>query len=341
MRYLKQFFKVLFIAIIVLIACYFFQPLKKGKGSDETIKYEQVDNWLQLPAHIILGNPTGIDIDTNGNIVIFHRAERTWPLFRSIPQTKIKGKTILIIDRNTGNLIDSWGNDLFSMPHGLTIDHANNIWVTDVGSNQVFKFNSKGELLMKLGVENETGKDAFHFNKPTDIAVTRDGSFYVSDGYGNNRIVKFSSSGKCLFEWGRKGDDAGAFHTPHGIDVDDKGNVYVADRENDRIQVFDPSGKFLRMHGSKNIGSICAVSVKEHGRKIYAVDDVSFLKLKHRGSDVLLFDSTGNIRARLGRSGSYKEATSWYHDICVDADENIYVGDILNNTVQKFRKQKN
>jgi peptidylamidoglycolate lyase len=322
----------------LLIASYYLQPLKKGRGLDTIIKYELVKEWPDLPANLKLGNPTGIGIDTNQNIVIFHRAGREWPLLGSMPASSIQNKTILIVDKDNGKLIDSWGNNLFIMPHGLTVDKENNIWVTDVGLHQVFKFSNKGKLLIKLGEARVSGNDSLHFNKPTDIVVANDGSFYVSDGYGNSRIIKFSPIGKYLFEWGKKGSKKEEFDIPHGIDLDDNGNVYVADRENNRVQIFDSSGRFLKQWTDKSFGSIYSISFDKKKSKLFAIDDFTFLKIKHRGSDVFIFDNLGNIQTRFGRSGSYRGLVSWYHDLAIDKDENIYVGDILGNTIQKFKK---
>ncbi|MEJ7738844.1 MAG: peptidyl-alpha-hydroxyglycine alpha-amidating lyase family protein [Chitinophagaceae bacterium] len=234
--YYRQMVKKLVYLITVLvgllIVSYFLQPFKKGKGFDPATKYELLKNWLQLPTGFKLGNPTGIGIDTNQNIIVFHRAEREWSLFGSMPDKPIQSKTILIIGKDNGKIMDSWGANLFIMPHGLTVDNENNIWVTDVGLHQVFKFSHDGKLLMKLGETKVSGNDSLHFNKPTDIAIAKDGSFYVSDGYGNSRIVKFSPTGKYLLEWGKKGHKESEFDIPHGICLDRNDNVYVADREN-------------------------------------------------------------------------------------------------------------
>lgn len=323
---------------VLVIAAYFLQPIKKGQGSNATIKYELAKDWPNLPKDLKLGNPTGISIDTAQNIVVFQRADRVWPFFGSMPDTPIKSKTVLIIDKNTGKLIGSWGDNLFIMPHGLTVDGENNVWVTDVGLHQIFKFSHDGTLLLKLGEAKIAGSDSLHFNKPTDVAIANDGSFYVSDGYGNSRVVKFSATGKYLAEWGKKGDKEGEFNLPHAISLDSKGNVYVADRENNRIQVFDPNGRFVRQFTDNTFGAICAVAFNETGAKLFAVDDFTFLKIKHRGSDVFVFDTTRNVQTRFGRSGSYQGHLSWYHDLAVDKDENIYTGDILGNTIQKFKK---
>lgn len=325
----------------ILLISYFFQPIKKGKGLDIVTKYELVENWPDLPKDLTLGNPTGISIDTSQNIVVFHRADRKWPLFGTMPDSPIKSKTVLIINKDNGKLINSWGGNLFIMPHGLKVDAENNIWVTDVGLHQVFKFSYDGKLLLKLGQAKVAGNDSVHFNKPTDIAIAEDGSFYVSDGYGNSRVVKFSATGEYLLEWGRKGDKEGEFNIPHGITIDRNGNVYVADRENDRIQIFDPAGKFIKQFTDNSFGTICAVSFDNSKTKLFAVDDFTFLKIKHRGSDAFIFDTSGKVQTRFGRSGFYEGKTSWYHDLTVDKDEHIYIGDILGNTIQKFRRVPN
>ena len=311
-----------------------------GKGSDTITHYKVVNNWLKIPKGFTLGNPSGIGIDTSQHIFIFHRANRKWPLTGSMPGTFIPEKTILMVDRESGIILNSWGDSLFIMPHGLTVDYDNNVWVTDVGLHQVFKFNHEGKLLMKIGEAKVPGNDKTHFNRPTDIAVLKDGSFYVSDGYGNSRIVKFSSNGKYLFEWGKKGNKEGEFNIPHGIDADTHGNVYVADRENNRVQVFDSTGSFLKQFSNKNFGNIYSVEVDNSEGQVFAVDDLSFLGIKHRGSDIFIFDTAGNVQVRFGRSGAYTGPVCWYHDIVTDNEQNIYVGDILGNNVQKFIQVK-
>ena len=258
-----------------------------------------------------------------------------------MPNSPVKCKTILIINKDNGKLITSWGGNLFIMPHGLTVDNENNIWVTGVGLHQVFKFSHDGKLLLKLGEAKVAGNDSLHFNKPTDIAIAGDGSFYVSDGYGNSRIVKFSATGKYLFEWGKKGVKENEFNIPHGISLDKNCNVYVADRVNNRVLVFDSTGNFIKQITDDTFGAICSVAFDKTQSKLFAIDDFTFLKVKHRGSDVFIFDTAGKVQTRFGRSGSYEGNTSWYHDLIIDKDENIYVGDILRNTIQKFRKVSN
>ncbi|KAI9433767.1 NHL repeat-containing protein [Russula earlei] len=253
-----------------------------------------------------------------------------------MPDTYIAAKTVLVLDRETGKLINSWGDSLFIMPHGLTVDKNNNVWLTDVGLHQVFKFSHEGKLLLTLGEARVPGNDKTHFNRPTDVAVAPDGSFYVSDGYRNSRVVKFSPSGQYLFEWGTKGSKPGEFHIPHGICLDEKGNVYVADRENKRIQVFAPSGKFIQQWSGHSFGNICSITYDSTHKSFIAVDDHSWLSLKHTGSDVIGFTTQGDIITRFGKSGAYNGPVCWYHDVAVDNKGNIYVVDILGNTIQKL-----
>lgn len=322
---------------ILLLTYYFLQPKNTGRGSDLNTRYQLVNLWPNLP-YGTLGSPVGLAIDTSRNIVVYHRAERKWPFIGPMPAGKIPSKTIFVLNRHDGKILNSWGANLFIMPHGLTVDENNNIWVTDVGLHQVFKFSHNGQLLMKVGVPGLPGNDSFHFNQPTDVAVAKNGSFYVSDGYGNSRIMKFSPGGKFLFEWGKKGKEAGEFNIPHGLATDDKEHIYVADRENRRIQIFDSSGRYLSEFTNKNLGNIYAVAWYEPGQKLILVDDVTFLKVKHLGSNVLITDLKGKIQTRFGRSGDYQGSICWYHDVVIDDDECIYAGDILGNRIQKFKK---
>jgi len=306
------------------------------KAFNNGTHYKLVENWPQLPKGFVLGNPTGIGIDSHQNIVVFHRASREWPYIMPMPRSRIAENTVLILDRNSGKIIHSWGSNLFVIPHGLTVDRFNNIWVTDVGLHQVFKFSYDGKLLLKLGEAFIPGDDETHFNKPTDIAVARDGAFYVSDGYGNSRIIKFSASGKYTLAWGKPGRNSGEFDIPHAVDLDDRGNVYVADRENQRIQIFDRDGAFIKTIHGNDWGDMCSVVNDSAHSRLIAVDDDNTFKLKHNGSDILILDTVGTPTGRFGKSGLYKGAVSWYHDVTVDRDGNIYVADILGNKLQKF-----
>src|SRR4051812_1687655 len=201
---------------------------------------EVVQGWPALPEGHVLGLCSGVGVDSHNRVFVFHRRGRQWTT--PFAKEPIVQTTVSIIDGPTGKLLGSWGAGQFIMPHGLTIDANDNVWLTDVALQQVFKCSPDGRILLTLGERGKRGADHSHFNFPTDVAVLPDGSFYVSDGYRNTRIVKFSADGRYEFEWGGKGAEPGQFNLPHGVAVDAGGRVYVCDRTNSRLQVFDAKG---------------------------------------------------------------------------------------------------
>ena len=321
---------------IFFISCNDIKNSDKKDIKGDFSKYELVKDWPQLPIGYVLSQVTGVGVDSNQNIFLFHRTGRQWT--EPFPDSLISANTILMLDRETGKILNSWGANLFIMPHGLTVDKMNNVWVTDVALHQIFKFSHEGRLLMKLGVAKTPGNDSTHFNLPTDVAVANDGSFYVSDGYGNSRVVKFSKEGKYLFEWGKKGDNPGEFNTPHAIDLDVQGNVYVADRDNNRIQKFDANGKFLKEWKNDKALQLYSLSIDKTDNNLLAIDYLIIGDTLIKGSDIIQFDSSVNFLNRFGRTGSYNGPICRYHDIAVDNESSIYVGDILGNRIQKFKK---
>src|ERR1043166_90543 len=207
-------------------------------------RYEEVKDWPRLPANVKLGEVAGGAGDKNGHVFIFHRPGRGFDLAAT---EKLQEPTVLEIDGESGKLIASWGANTFLVPHGITIDGENNVFLTDVPLHQVFMFPRDGRLLFARGEPRVGAWDATHFNEPTDIAIRPDGSFYVSDGYVNSRVAYFDLKGKELYEWGKKGAGEGEFSNPHGLTfVPGSTDVLVADRENSRLQLFDRVGKVKR-----------------------------------------------------------------------------------------------
>jgi len=325
---------------LLLVLTIYFTECNTIKHSDknhsiELPKYELVNDWIQIPKGT-LKQVTGIGVDTSQNIFLFVRTGRMWT--DVFPDSLISINTVFLFDKETGKVMNSWGANLFNMPHGLTVDKENNVWVTDVGLHQVFKFSHDGQLLMKLGVPQIPGNDSLHFNRPTDVAVANDGSFYVSDGYRNSRVIKFSKEGKYLFEWGKKGNRPGEFNIPHGIDLDSQGNVYVADRENNRIQKFTTKGIFMKEWKNDRAIQLYYLAIDRNNNNLLATEFFSDTDTINKGADILLFDSNLKLLNRFGRSDPSNNINNKYHDMAIDNSGNIYACDIRNNTIQKFKK---
>jgi peptidylamidoglycolate lyase len=325
-------------------------PARAAEARDPA--YCLVEDWPSLPTGLELGQAAGLDIDSRDVVYVFHRGSKSWagnPSFADLAmnlvarlfegdtsQDPIAQDTILAIHPTTGALLNSFGPERFMIPHGLTIDGKDNLWVTDVGLHQVFKYSKDGELLLALGEPGVPGPERTRFNGPTDIAVARDGAFYVADGYGNARVVKFSAEGEYLFEWGGPGAEPGHFNVPHGIAIDDDDNLYVADRGNARIQVFDRDGGFLRQISGPEIGRPWAVDVAADGR-IYMIDGGDQDPENPR-SGLLVLTPEGRLIARWSRYGYEPGNLVWPHDLAVSRSAEVFVGEVFDaNRIQKFR----
>lgn len=310
------------------------------KNEESQLEYEWVNTWPELTKTYQLSQPTGIGIDTNDHVFVFHRAGRKWTT--PFPDSTISQNTILELDNESGKIIHSWGANYFIMPHGLTVDKENNIWVTDVALHQIFKFSHDGKLLMKLGVAKIPGNDSLHFNLPTDIAVADNGSFYVSDGYGNSRVVKFSPSGKYIKSWGTYGKKPGEFIIPHGIAIDRKQTLYVADRQNNRIQLFDTSGNFIKeLKNDAQVAQLPSLILDKEDH-LFAIDYDPTKKPDSTvtGSTIFTFDTAQQAKNHFGVTGTANRTSSWLHDIAIDSKGNIYAGDILGLQILQFKPKK-
>jgi DNA-binding beta-propeller fold protein YncE len=179
-----------------------------------------------------------------------------------------------------------------------------------------------------LGEKGVEGEDQTHFNKPTDIAFAADGNFFVSDGYGNSRVVKFDKDGKFLLAWGKKGTGEGEFNTPHAVRFDSKGNLYVGDRENDRVQVFDQNGKFIRAFGG----------FAPFG--LFITPDDTLFVADGRAHHVMKMTVEGKILNTFGKLGPEPGHFFLPHGITVDKDGAVYVTEINGKRVQKFLPEK-
>jgi peptidylamidoglycolate lyase len=247
---------------------------------------------------------------------------------------------VLCFDGASGKLLNSWGANRFLEPHGLRVDRHDNVWLTDRALQQVFEFTHDGKLLLTIGTEHTAGLDGTHFNLPADIAFAADGGIYVADGYGNNRVARFASDGKFLFDWGSKGTGEGEFDLPHSVAVDAQGLVYVADRNNARIQVFDANGKFLKVWKSPELGRPWSLTIGPDNL-LYVVDGGDLKPAPPDRGQIMKLDLSGKILAKWSRYGNYDGQIYWGHDIAVGKDGAVYVGDVYHGMrVQKFVPQK-
>jgi len=301
-----------------------------------TVRYEEVKGWPALPAGVQMGEAAGVAADTSGHIFVFHRPGRG---FDPSATEKLAEPPVLEIDAATGKLLNSWGANRFLVPHGITIDRANNVYLTDVGLQQVFKFTHEGQQILALG-EPGVGKwDATHFNQPTDIAIRADGSFYVSDGYVNSRVALFDRTGKWLQEWGRKGTGAGEFSNPHGLALVPGGrDVLVADRENSRLQLFDHAGKFKRQwagaRDAPTTGRVFGVTVDANGFAYVGIRRADY-DTAHTG--VLKLDRNWNIVQSIGFGTPGAPVFNAVHDLALGPDGAIYVAETRTKRVVKLR----
>ena len=191
--------------------------------------------------------------------------------------------------------------------------------------------------LLTLGERGVSGDDTSHFNRPSDVAIAADGSFYVSDGYGNSRVLKFSADGKFLFQWGKKGKAAGEFDLPHAIALDTKGNVYVADRQNKRIQVFDDQGKYITEWKGPPFVNPQNIKIGEDGTA-FIVDTGNDQPPDRCGLWIL--NNDGSVIERVGRYGNYDGQFLDPHWVAIAKSGEVYVADFTGKRVQKFVRSK-
>jgi peptidylamidoglycolate lyase len=300
------------------------------------VRYEEVKDWPRLPPGVEMGEAAGVAIDTSGHVFVFHRPGRG---FDPAATETLTEAPVLEIDADTGRLIRAWGANTFLVPHGITIDHANNVFLTDVGLHQVFKFSHDGTLIRALGEPRVGTWDATHFNQPTDIAIRPDGSFYVSDGYVNSRVALFDADGKWVGEWGTKGVGEGEFSNPHGLALVPGGtDVLVADRENSRLQLFDGAGTFRRLWrgivDAQTTGRVFSVAADTAGAVYVGIRRADY-DTRHTG--VLKLDRDWTIVAAIGFGKPDNPVFHAVHDLAVGLDGSIYVAETRTKRVVKLR----
>ncbi|RXN11816.1 peptidyl-glycine alpha-amidating monooxygenase isoform X1 [Labeo rohita] len=312
----------------------------------------EVSDWSE--AELQLGQVSGLALNSNGDLIIFHRGDHKWGFnsfdFNGIYQQRdlgpIQQSTIVVVDPVKGKVLKASGRNMFYMPHGITTDKDDNYWVTDVALHQVFKLSSDGKdrQLLVLGEAFEPGSDKKHFCQPTDVAVDPvTGNVYVSDGYCNSRILKFSSEGKYISHWGAGSSDRKrrvSFLIPHSLAfLPDKRELCVADRDNGRIQCFmADTGEFVKEIKKEQFGGeVFAIAYSPaQGGLIYAVNGV-----RQDGQDGQVEPLQGFVINYSTKEilDSFSPETQKFkvpHDIVVTADGSVFVGDAASDSVIKF-----
>jgi DNA-binding beta-propeller fold protein YncE len=325
------------------------------------IPYQSVPDFLKLPPGVYFGEVAGVAVNSKGHVFVFSRGDTTGPAYGA-------GAAQLLEFGADGQFIREIGHHLYawSFAHSVKIDKDDNIWVADKGSDMVIKFNSAGRVAMVFGRKQEAsdeGTEPLRHPKPplppvdgmfrqvTDMAWDAAGNTYISDGYINSRVAKVDKDGNWLKSWGEPGDGPGQFNTPHSIAVDAQGRVYVADRGNRRIQVFDAEGTFLRQitidvpvdpdarpaignrpsatTGAMAPGAPWAVCITPGPNQVLFTSD---------GFPGRIYKLTldGKALGVLGESGKQLKQFGWIHEIACPSETEIYVAELLNWRVQKL-----
>jgi sugar lactone lactonase YvrE len=279
--------------------------------------YQLVENWAQLPQGMQWGVMSAVDIDSHGTIYAFKRSE---------PGEKADAMSsmVMVLDSH-GKFLRSWGEHTFSSAHGLRVLRDGFIWITDKTGDQVFKFSPDGELLMTLGKKGVAGDNnsTDALNGPSDVVIGKNGDIFVSDGESTNtRVVKFSKDGKFIKFWGTKGAGPGELNLPHNIAMDSEGRLYVADRTNKRIQVFDQDGKYLDQ--MTQFGAPAAIFITK--------DDTLYVVAGAPENRLTIGTKDGKVLSRV-------EGLNAPHWVTVDSSGAVYVAEVAGQSLLKFVKK--
>jgi sugar lactone lactonase YvrE len=284
-------------------------------------------HWPQKPAGVTWAAMSGVDVDANDNIYLFTRSQPAVQVYRP-----------------DGTLVRSWSPASCRGAHHVRVDPEGNVWLPEFRNHVLQKYSPQGKLLLTLGEFGKKGSDAKHFDGVTDVAVLPSGDLFVSDGYQNRRVAHFDRNGRFVSQWGTEGTGPGQFALPHSIVADRQNRLYVADRNNARIQVFDTQGKLLAMWDNlitpwglfmtkADELWVCGSSRvrKGAGWMIAPPPDQMLMKLSLDGK-VLFRSSLPTIRTRPGMPGE----VDWVHAVAADSQGNLYLGDIQGQRAQKF-----
>ncbi len=330
------------------------------------IPFQSVPDFFKLPADLYFGETAGVAVNSQGHVYVFNRGNSTGPAFGAT------AAQVLEFDKD-GRYLREIGHNLYawSFAHAVRVDPEDNLWAIDKGSDMIIKFNPQGRVTMVFGRKKEASEEALpwtrvnpprppvdgQFRQPTDVTWDPEGDIFISDGYINSRIAKYDKNGDWVKSWGspvtnRDNPAPGEFNTPHSIAADAQGNIYVADRGNRRIQVFDHDGNFKKIitidvpvpAGAKpwfgptptpqaavaQSGAPWAICITPGPGTQYLYSSDAFPGRVYK----LTLD--GKVLGMLGKSGRQPKEFGWIHEIACPSENEIYVAEILNWRVQKL-----
>ena len=281
--------------------------------------YEVDVDWAKLPEGWSFHEVVDVAVDPKDRVYVFCRGEHP----------------LIIFDRE-GNFLNSWGEGQFQRPHGITIGPDGILYCADDVGQVIGKYTPEGKLLMTLGTPGQAApfQEGMPFNQPTKVALDpKTGELYVADGYGNSRVHKYSPDGKHLFSWGQPGSDPGEFNLVHSVCTDKDGHVYVADRENHRIQIFDSTGKYMTQWN--NMHRPCGMLIVGNGEQLCYVGEIAPSmpvneKYPNLGPRVSIYNLEGQRLARLGDIRMGEEPHQFWapHGLATDSRGDLYVGEV-------------
>jgi DNA-binding beta-propeller fold protein YncE len=344
------------VVVLVLLALSAF-----SQSAPPQIPFDADVDFLKLPPDLYLGEAAGVAVNSQKHIFVFSRGNSTGPAYAATASQLLEFGPDGTFLREIGRNLYAW-----SYAHAVKVDKDDNIWAIDKGSDMVIKFNPQGRVTMVFGRKKEASDEASpwthvnpprpaingQFRQPTDVTWDLDGNIFISDGYINSRIAKFDKNGRWIKQWGNAGSQPGEFNTPHSLATDNAGNIYVADRGNRRIQIFNPSGTFLReikidvpvpadaqpWMGDRpgpqtsltmQSGAPWAICITPGAKQfLYASDGFP--------GRIYKLSLNGEALGVLGSSGHLPKEFGWIHEMACPAENELYVAEILNWRVQKL-----